>query len=233
MALVPVVRIRPLLLLSCLAAFSLMPGAWADENHCTDTPKQSQYVPQPGDVEGMDHLSLSRPFDGSGRLELDVCAGQLRVRPSRDGQLHVELQAGQRTPSRLRAYLKRVDVGPGRAVIEIQVPGKFHPEVTVDVPATPALQSEVNLGAGDLKLNANGFPGRKEVNVGAGNATIYLDGDHDYSHLEANVGMGSFRDHRPGGSSSHLVISRNLTGSGAAALEVNVGAGSVDLKQAE
>jgi hypothetical protein len=213
--------------------FAVTIRARADENDCSDQPAKSYYSPQPGDSEGATHLSLARPFDGKGTLELDVCSGEARVKPSKDGQLHLEVAVKQRTPLKIDAYLQRVDVAPGRAVIKVKVPRKYQPEVVVEVPATADLHSEINLGAGDLRFYANGFGGQREVNLGAGNATIFLDGNHDYSHLEVNVGMGSFHDHRPGGGSAHLVISKDLQGTGAAPLQVNVGAGSLDLKEPE
>jgi hypothetical protein len=44
--------------------------------------------------------------------------------------------------------------------------------------------------------------------------------------------MGSFHDHRPGGRSSHFIISREYQGKGEGRLEVNVGAGSIDIDPA-
>jgi hypothetical protein len=41
--------------------------------------------------------------------------------------------------------------------------------------------------------------------------------------------MGSFHDHRPGGGSSHFIINRQYRGKGEGSLEVNVGAGSIDI----
>jgi hypothetical protein len=41
--------------------------------------------------------------------------------------------------------------------------------------------------------------------------------------------MGSFHDHRPGGQSSHFIVSRQYQGKGAGRLEVNVGAGSIEV----
>ncbi len=219
--------------LLCGLMVAVTPLARADSNHCDNPPKESHYLPQAGDREEPTQLSLSRAFSGSGHLELNVCYGEVRIRPSQDGQLHLKVEASEAPELKMRGYVKTLEVAGDRATISLEFPKRLHPHVLLEVPASGALTSEINLGSGDLLFYATGQQGRRELNLGSGGATIYLNGDQDYSQLEANVGMGSFHDHRPGGQSAHMVISKDLSGKGASPLEVNVGAGSVDLKAAE
>jgi hypothetical protein len=101
--------------------------------------------------------------------------------------------------------------------------------VTLELPSTASLKSEINLGAGKFYFDAEGIKGNRELNLGAGAAYLTMADDRGYANFEANVGMGSFHDHRPGGRNSHFIISRNYEGKGSGSLEVNVGAGSIDI----
>jgi hypothetical protein len=105
--------------------------------------------------------------------------------------------------------------------------------VIVELPSSASLHSEINLGAGRFYLDADGVKGNRQVNVGAGAAHLSVVGDRDYADFTANVGMGSFHDHRPGGQSSHFIVSRTYQGKGEGKLEVNVGAGSIDVDPAK
>jgi hypothetical protein len=101
------------------------------------------------------------------------------------------------------------------------------------LPSSTSLASEVNLGAGKIYFDADGIKGDRKLNLGAGDANLTMWGDRDYTSFEANVGMGSFHDHRPGGGSSHFIISRRYQGKGQGSLEVNVGAGSIEINPAK
>ncbi len=207
--------------------------ARAEANDCSQPPKESHYAPLAGEVEDGSHFSVQRPFYGAERLELNVCAGELRVRRSNDGQLHLSVVTDKQPELKMRAYVRTIDVNGARATISLDFPGNVHPVVVLQVPATANLHSEINLGKGTLEFFADQVSGSRNLNVGYGHATLYLEGDRDYSRLQANVGMGSFHDHRPGGGSAHFSSSHDLTGKGVAPIEINVGMGSLDLQPAE
>ncbi len=214
---------------------SLLGGghAWAEGNECGQPAKQSHYVAQAGDTADATHLSASRAFAGVGRLEVNMCGGELQIRRSKDGRLHLSVETQKAPDAKMQAYVKDLQVTPGDALINLQFAKQLHPVVVLALPAEAQMHSTINLGAGHFQLHADDLKGDWEINVGAGNATLYLAGDRDYSRLQANVGMGSFHDNRPGGGSAHFVISRNLAGKGTAPIKVNVGAGSIDLDPAE
>ena len=207
------------------------PVAQAGNNNCGEPPEPSHYVAQPGDREDAQHFIVERSFNGEGKLELNVCSGELHIRAVAGDKLKLRIETGATPSLKMRAYVKELDINGDHATISLQFPHKDHLVATLEVPSTTSLKSEINLGAGKLYFDAGGIKGNREINLGAGEAFLTMVGDRDYASFEANVGMGSFHDHRPGGTSSHFIISREYQGKGEGRLEVNVGAGSIDIDQ--
>lgn len=210
-----------------LSAAALM--ARAESNNCGEPPDPTHYVPQSGDTEDAQHIAVERSFNGQGRFELNVCSGELHIKPGHGDRLTLRIETASSPELKMRAYVKTLDISSDHATITLQFPHKTHPVVTLELPSTASLKSEINLGAGKFYFDAEGIKGNRELNLGAGEAYLTMADDHGYANFEANVGMGSFHDHRPGGRSSHFIISRNYQGRGSGSLEVNVGAGSIDI----
>jgi hypothetical protein len=208
-------------------------AARADNNNCGEPPETSHYVAQSGDTEDAQHLALERTFTGHGRLELNMCSGELRIERGHGDKLKLRIETGAAPSLKMRAYVKTLDVTGDHATISLEFPHRTHPVVVLELPSSTALTSEINLGAGKLYFDVEGVQGNREVNLGAGEANLTMPGDRNYATFEANVGMGSFHDHRPGGVSSHFIISRQYQGKGEGTLEVNVGAGSIEINPAK
>ncbi len=218
----------PTFLIFCLAG---TPCRASDSCGHPDHP--STYHAQPGDEANSTHFTASRSFDGLGSLQVNVCAGELHiVHGSQDAAMRLEISSPGADKD-LSGYVQDFRVDGKSGIVSVDVPSKYHPVVTIVMPALPHLQSQLNLGAGTLTLRADALRGEREVNVGAGTANIYLDGDRDYATLEVNVGMGKVSDERPHGTNAYFVVSRSMQGSGSGNLQVNVGAGSIDLKPAQ
>jgi hypothetical protein len=208
-------------------------GASAENNNCGEPPDPSRYVVQPGDTEDAQHLRVERVFDGRGRLELNMCSGELRIERGNGDHLKLRIETGSAPSLKMRAFVKTLDVAGDHATISLQFPHKLHTIVVLELPSTATLSSEINLGAGRFYMDADGIKGNRQVNVGAGEAHLSVVADRDYADFTANIGMGSFHDHRPGGRSSHFIVSRSYQGKGEGKLEVNVGAGSIDVDPAK
>jgi hypothetical protein len=208
-------------------------AAQAENNNCGEPPQQSRYVAQSGDTEDAQHFAVERTFTGQGRLELNVCSGELHIEAGHGDKLKLRIQTASTPSLKMRAYIKTLDVTNDHATISLEFPHKLHAVVVLELPSFPTLTSEINLGAGKLYFDAQGIKGNRELNLGAGEAYLAMAGDRDYASFEANVGLGSFHDHRPGGVSSHFIISREYEGKGEGSLEVNVGAGSIDVNPAK
>jgi hypothetical protein len=203
--------------------------ARAENNNCGEPPDPTHYVAQSGDTEDAQHIVMQRSFGGQGRLELNVCSGELHIKPGHGDRLTLRIETASNPELKMRAYVKTLDISSDQATISLQFPHKTHPVVTLELPSTASLKSEINLGAGKFYFDAEGIKGNRELNLGAGAAYLTMADDRGYANFEANVGMGSFHDHRPGGRNSHFIISRNYQGKGSGSLEVNVGAGSIDI----
>jgi len=114
--------------------------------------------------------------------------------------------------------------------VRIEAPTKYEAEPQSESMDCGEYDNEINLGDGDLNFNAAGSAGHREFNVGMGHMQLLLDKDKSYSKMEVNVGLGTFHDHRPGGTNGHFTISKEYAGTGSGSLEINVGMGSLDIR---
>ena len=221
-----------LVMFTALTASAAGTLARAESQDCGEPPGPTSYVAQRGDTEDAQHIAMERSFAGQGKLELDMCSGELHIKQGHGDRLTLHIETSSNPDLKMRAYVKTLDVAGDHATISLQFPHKVHPVVVLELPSTTSLKSEINLGAGKFYLDADGIKGDREVNLGAGDAYLTMADDRGYASFEANVGMGSFHDHRPGGRNSHFIISRSYQGKGDGSLEVNVGAGSIDIDPA-
>jgi hypothetical protein len=214
-------------------ALGSLASSCAHTTQCVGARGPSSYRQEPGDQLTTTHLSLARVFDGRGSLELNVCAGDLTVTNatgSNELQLEITLQSPGSQP--LSDYVHTVDVRPNDAVIDLRTPAGVHPVVVLRLPSGDDLHTAINVGSGKVAFHADTIAGDRELNLGHGNAAVLVAGDRSYAQLTANVGFGSFHDHRPGGSNSYFIVSRQMEGDGRGMLAINVGAGSADLEPA-
>jgi len=225
---------RTLLLGLCgVVLFGMEIAAQAENNNCGEPPDPSHYVAQSGDTEDAQHMAVERTFTGQGHLEFNMCSGELRIERGHGDKLKLRIETGDTPSLKMRAYVKTLDVTGDHATISLEFPHKLHPVAILELPSSTTLASEFNLGAGNIYFDADSIKGDRKLNLGAGDANLTMWGDRDYTSFEANVGMGSFHDHRRGGGSSHFIISRHYQGKGEGTVEVNVGAGSIEINPAK
>ena len=209
-------------------------AARADEVRCDGLPVTNrEYIPQSSDVLQPRHLTLTRPFAGSGKLEVNVCAANVRVltRPdAKELKLTIEMDS-QSGGHEAADYIQTFSVQQEHGEIYLKFPGEAHATVTLAVPMSSSSSSQFDVARGDLEFDAIGGSGSREINVGMGHMKLLVDGDKSYSKMQVNIGMGSLHDHRPGGHDGHLVVSKAYSGSGSGSLEINVGMGSLDIRQ--
>jgi len=205
-----------------------------DNLNCDGNPVTAdrQYQQQTGDVLEPRHLELVRSFTGTGSLNVNVCNAQLRVRSKPDAKdLRISVELGDKTSEPAADYIHILRVDPEDALIHLKFPNNSHAVVVLTVPMNKGLESQFNLGRGDLNFDAIGSAGERLINVGYGHAKLLVEGDKSYSDMQVNIGMGSLHDHRPGGHDGHFVVSKSYSGSGIGSLQVNVGMGSLDIAQ--
>jgi hypothetical protein len=190
------------------------------------------YTSSPGDILQPHHLELTRPFAPSGTLKLHICRADLRLKiqpDSKEIKLTVFLNSQANSHS-ITESIQTIRVQPDKGVINLNFPKEAHATVTVTLPMGLNSDNEINLGYGDLDFDATGSAGHREFNVGMGHMNLLLDKDKSYAKMEVNVGLGTLHDHRPGGSDGHFTTTKNYAGTGAGTLEINVGMGSLDIR---
>lgn len=205
-----------------------------DNMNCDGEPvTDRQYQQQAGDVLEPRHLEIARAFSGTGKLNVSICNAQFQVRTRPDAkELRLSVEMNSKSGSKPAAdYIHILRVAPDNGVIHLKFQGDSHAVVTLFVPMNKGLNSEFNLGKGNLTFDAIGSAGDRQINVGYGDAKLLVEGDKSYSDMKVNIGLGSLHDHRPGGHDGHFVVSKNYSGSGTGSLQINVGMGSLDIAQ--
>jgi hypothetical protein len=185
-----------------------------------------------GDQNTASRLQMTRKISPDAEFRLDICDADLTMSASKDDVLRVTVDIRNISGKFTAAdYLKTFDVTAHTVTLQLQLPKSLRARVLVELPATtPELR--IDLGRGDLSLATNHIGGRREINVGYGH--VALQGNDDsYASLQVNIGLGSLHDNRRGGENHHLIVSRDLDGTGRGAIEINVGMGSVDLNPGE
>ncbi len=218
-----------------LAAGMLRADTKAENMNCDGDPVSivdRQFQQQAGDVLEPRHLELVRLFSGAGTLHVSVCNAQLLVRTKPDAKdMRISVELGDKAAEPAANYIHILRVDPSNATVQLKFPADSHASVTLTVPMNKRLESQFNLGKGDLNFNAIGSAGGRQINVGYGHAKLLVEGDRSYSDMQVNIGMGSLHDHRPGGHNGHFVVSRSYSGTGDGSLQINVGMGSLDIAQ--
>jgi hypothetical protein len=207
----------------------------SDSMNCTEFDKPittHDYISAPSDILHPHHLELTRPFVPNAKLKLHICRSDLRINIHPDAKeikltVNLDTQSGSYT---VADYIQTIRVQPDKGVINLNFPKAAHATVTVTLPMGLNSDNEINLGYGDLNFNAVGSAGHREFNVGMGHMQLLLDKDKSYSKMKVNVGLGTLHDHRPGGSDGHFTVTKEYAGTGAGILEINVGMGSLDIR---
>lgn len=190
------------------------------------------YTSAPGDILQPHRLELTRPFAASAKLKLHICRADLHVNIRPDAK-EIKLTVALNTQSAsytVADYIQTLRVQPDNGVIQLKFPKAAHATVTITMPMGVNSDNEINLGDGDLDFNAIGSSGHREINVGLGHMQLLLDKDKSYAKMEVNVGLGTLHDHRPGGTNGHFTVSKEYAGTGSGSLEINVGMGSLDIR---
>ena len=204
------------------------PFSAGGQSNCATNSDASAYRKEPSDRIELRHL-VSRPFSGSGNLDLTICAGEVRLLPSTDGRLHLDVELRGGPSANLAAYVTQLDVGSKEGRIQLAFTKAQRAFIAVRIPSTNQLHSVTRLGAGELSARGDSPRGDRELKVGSGSITLYLRANSQFASLEANVAIGSFHDRRPGGTSSHFAVNRVIEGSGGGRIAAEVGSGSINL----
>lgn len=206
-----------------------------NENTCTMEPSVSAYRSIAGDLKDSQHLQLERDFHTKGTLEIKICAGEVRILPSQDQRLHLNVVLRKASGSDMTAFIKQLESDDNKTIVSLAYPKDLSPSITLRIPSNTPLQSVIMLGTGNLGIRGDAIPGDRQIHVGVGHVTLYLRGDEEYSELQTNVGIGNVHDRRQSGASTHLGMATKqaLRGKGDGKITVNAGVGSIELRPEE
>jgi hypothetical protein len=220
------------LLLTLLVAHP--PHLFAAQNDCDAGPTGSTYSYVQGDVKDSRSLQLTRSFKGKGKLQIVICSGEVRILPAGDGRIHLSVELRETPAMDMTAYVRKIESQDDGAIVSLAYPKDLHPNIVLRVPPDKPLHTVINLGSGELSIRGDALQGDRQFDVGAGKLTLLLRGGGEYSTLAAKVGLGSFHDQRPGGTSVHSFTTQQiLQGKGAGEIDANVGIGSIELRPEE
>ena len=177
-------------------------------------------------------LVIDRALPSGGTVSLDLNVGDVKILPSAaTGHVRLEIDPnGFYDQQTLQGWVRRFDVDPASATIQLELPKNSHghssPEVALYVPATADLR--ISLGVGDL--NIHGIRGDKDLHVGVGDLTIALDDTPDYGHVEISTRIGDVHDPlNPAGQHGFLGQNEDFVLKGRYRLRATVGVGDVRL----
>jgi hypothetical protein len=169
--------------------------------------------------------SLERNFVASGRIRMDLSAGDYRISGGPDNRIRMEWRT--RDNDQMARVRARADVRGTVANITTDAPRNSSFRVTIQVPARTDL--DVRLTAGDLRVER--VEGNKEINLHAGDINIDVGNPADYRRVEASIWAGDLRAEPFGLSKEGIFRSIEWNGKGSYRLSVHLKAGDLRLYQ--
>lgn len=187
------------------------------------------------DASARDCRTIEQSFDAAGleELSIDVHVGELDVRPSDDGKVHVAVEVCGRTSwFGLRKHnaedavleVDQDDKHLGLAIAQ----DKYEEDWTVRMPAAVALEADMGVGA----VAVTGLQKDISVDVGVGETEISVKAA-DYGRVSGDVGVGDITVDSPSGESEsrRAVVSDSVdwVADGVASINADVGVGDVQV----
>lgn len=187
------------------------------------------------DAMARDCRTIEQSFDATEveQLTIDVHVGELDVRPSEDGRIHVEVEVCSRSSwfgmRRSKVDSALLDAGQASGELELKIrQDKFEEDWDVRMPATVALDADLGVGA----MTIAGLSADISVDVGVGDAEISVRAE-DYGRVSGDAGVGDIHVEASGGNSTseRAVVSDSVTwvADGSATIEADVGVGDVQI----
>ncbi|RZU40515.1 hypothetical protein BDD14_1979 [Edaphobacter modestus] len=82
---------------------------FAAQDTCNTAPPASTYRFIAGDLKDLRHLQLARDFNAKGTLEIKICAGEVRIFPSQDRRIHLNVDLQKTPPSDITAFVRKIE----------------------------------------------------------------------------------------------------------------------------
>ncbi len=158
------------------------------------------------------------------RVALHIRSGEIRIVGSEDGKLSVDISG--RNKDKIEDLRYRLTSSSESA--ELHISGGPRNDLTIEVHVPRNAELYARIPAGDVTVeNVNAS---KDVQLHAGDLTIYVGNPADYSRVEASVMAGDIEASPFGESHGGLFRSFKKSGTGKLTLYAHVGAGDLTLK---
>jgi hypothetical protein len=163
-------------------------------------------------------------FVSSGRLQLDVRSGDVRISGSDSNKISIHYEG--RHADDVRNVVVRCKKTGSSAKVEISGGPRNDFQIWIEIPRETELQ--VRMPFGDLNIDK--VHGGKDVELHAGQLTISVGDPKDYSQIEASVLTGELNLSALGVDKGGLFRSYKKDGPGKYRLYAHVGSGELDLQ---
>ena len=171
---------------------------------------------------GIPHFEAAIP--SATRVALHIRSGEIRIVGSEDGKLSVDISG--RNKDKIEDLRYRLTSSSESA--ELHITGGPKNDLTIEVHVPRNLELYARIPAGDVTIeNVNAS---KDVQIHAGDLTIFVGNPAEYSRVEASVMAGDINAAPFGEYHGGLFRSFKKSGSGKHTLYAHVGAGDLTLK---
>jgi hypothetical protein len=171
---------------------------------------------------GIPHFEAQIPTGA--KVALHLRSGDIRIVGSEDGKVSVDISGRNR--DKIDDLRFRLTSSGGNA--ELHVSGGPRNDLTMEVHVPRNSELYARIPAGDVTVE--NVSGSKDVELHAGDLTIYVGNPAEYSHVEASVSAGDISAAPFGEDRGGLFRSFHKSGSGRYTLYAHVGAGDLTLK---
>ena len=171
----------------------------------------------------VDH-PFSADFASGGRLNLHVRSGDIRIVGSDEPRISVSV-SGERADE-ARKMKVRLDRREGAA--DLRISGGSHKNftITIAIPKNTDLYARIPFG----EVNVEKIVGNKDIELHAGDLTVFVGDAADYGRVDASVITGEVDGDPFGEEHGGLFRSFHKEGSGPYRLHAHVGAGQLTLR---
>ena len=170
--------------------------------------------------------SLDRAFASSGRVSMDLSAGEYRISGSSENRIHMSWTV--RDQDALADVRTAADVRGQEATLRTDGPdGRNNGHFKVDITVPTNSDLHVRLTAGELTIE--GIEGNKDVALHAGEVRIDVGRPEDYRFVDASLWAGDIDARAFGVNKGGLFRSFDRGGNGRYRLKVHLKAGEIRL----
>jgi hypothetical protein len=177
------------------------------------------------DLRGLERTWMELGPATGGRLDLDLSAGGIAIRPSEDGRVRVRgTSKGDQDLSRVQI---RFASSGGASTLKVSHTPNNNFQMEIQVPRSISLSLRMTAG----QLTLEGVEGDKDLRLHAGQLIVQVGDPAGYGPVSASVWAGEVRPGPFGDTKGGLFRSFRYEGKGSRSLQASVKAGEVTFRR--